>query len=171
MITLAAALGAPTGWAAAPVAQASNHDDPNLHLFVDDEEIENAENLKRELNRPRKHPGPLLVADRPWEGERAQAWGSVILEPDGRLRLWYFAFNSERRPGELDRGGYALAESKDGVRWDKPELGIVEFRGSTKNNLFYTCAPDGKNLVDEELARRGLGLPARDENGKQIGVL
>jgi hypothetical protein len=50
-------------------------------------------------------------------------------------------------------------------------LGVVEFRGSKENNLFYTCAPDGKNLVDEELARRGVGLPALDENGKQIGIL
>jgi len=171
VFTLATVLCARTGWAAVPAVRSSNHNDADLHLFVDDEEVDKIENLKRELNRPRKHSGPVLVADRPWEGERAQAWGSVILEPDGRLRMWYFAFNSERRPGELDRGGYALAQSKDGLRWDKPELGVVEFRGNKKNNLFYTCAPDGKNLVDEELARRGLGLPALDENGKPIGVL
>src|SRR4051794_37985505 len=85
--------------------------------------------------------------------------------------MWYFAFNTERRPDELDRGGYAYAESRDGLHWDKPALGVVEFRGSKANNLFYTCAPDGKNLVDEELARRGLGLPALDAEGKQHGVL
>jgi hypothetical protein len=95
----------------------------------------------------------------------------VILEPDGRLRMWYFAMNVERQPGELDRGGYAYAESRDGLHWDKPALGVIEFRGSKANNLFYTCAPDGKNLVDEELARRGLGLPALDAEGKQRGVL
>ena len=43
---------------------------------------------------------------------------------------------------------------------------MVAFRGSKDNNLFYTCAPDGNNLVDEELARRGLGLPALDEQGR-----
>jgi hypothetical protein len=149
----------------------SNHNDPDLHLFVDDEEVERIENLKRELNRPRKHPVPVLVADQPWEGERAQAWGSVIVEPDGLLRMWYFAMNTERRQDELDRGGYAYAESRDGLHWEKPPLGIVEFRGSKENNLFYTCAPDGENLVDEELARRGIGLPAVDEEGETIGVL
>ncbi len=149
-----------------------NHNDPNLHLFVDDEEIESAENLERVINRPRKHPSPVIVADRPWEGDRAQAWGNVILEPDGLLRIFYFAMNTERRPEEgLDRGGYAYAESRDGIHWEKPSLGVVEFRGSKDNNLFYTCAPDGKNLVDVELARRGLGLPAIDQNGEQIGVL
>jgi hypothetical protein len=149
----------------------SRHDDPHLHLFVDDEQIETLENLRRVLNRPKKHPRPVLVADKPWEGERAQAWGSVIVEPSGLLRMWYFAFNTERAAHELDRGGYAYAQSRDGIHWEKPELGVVEFRGSKKNNLFYTCAPDGKNLVDEELARRGVGLPALDAGGKQVGVL
>lgn len=151
--------------------RSSNHNDSHLHVFVDDEEVEKVENLERVLNRPKKHPAPVLVADKPWEGERAQAWGSVIVEPDGLLRIWYFAFNTERRKDELDRGGYCYAESRDGIHWKKPELGVIEFRGSKKNNLFYTCAPDGKNLVDEELARRGLGLPALDEDGKQIGVI
>lgn len=151
--------------------RSSNHNDPDLHLVVDDDELERVENLQRIVSRPKKHPTPVLVADKPWEGERAQAWGSVILEPDGRLRIWYFAFNTQRRANELDRGGYALAESRDGIHWEKPSLGVVEFRGSKDNNLFYTCAPDGKNLVDEELARRGVGLPAFDEAGKQIGVL
>jgi len=145
--------------------------DPNLHLFVDDYEIEQMTNLLRVVNRPRKHPAPVLVSDQPWEGDRVQAWGSVVQEPDGLLRIWYFAFNSERKTNELDRGGYAYAESRDGVHWVKPKLGVVEFRGSKENNLFYTFAPDGKNLVDEELARRGLGLPALDEHGNQIGLL
>lgn len=149
----------------------SNLNDPHLHLFFDDEDLEKVENLERVVNRPKKHPTPVLAAGKPWEGERAQAWGSVIVEPDGLLRMWYFAFNTERRKDELDRGGYAYAESRDGIHWTKPDLGVVEFRGSKKNNLFYTCAPDARNLVDEELARRGIGLPALDENGKQIGVL
>lgn len=28
-----------------------------------------------------------------------------------------------------------LAESTDGVHWVKPELGLYEFEGSTKNNI------------------------------------
>ena len=148
-----------------------NHADPNLHLFVDDHQIARRENVSRILNRIKKHPGPILISDRPWEGERAQAWGSVIQEPDGLFRMWYFAFNTERRWDELDRGGYCYAESRDGIHWEKPDLNLFEFRGSKRNNLFYSCAPDGKNLVDEELARRGLGLPAVDENGEPIGVI
>src|SRR5437870_3226388 len=102
-------------------------DDPNLHLLVDDFEIRSATNLLRVLNKPSKHPQPVLTPDKPWEGDRAQAWGSVIQEPDGLLRIWYFAFNTERSTNELDRGGYAYAESRDGIHWSKPDLGVVEF--------------------------------------------
>ena len=55
-------------------------DDPNLHLFVDDYEILSSTNLARVLNKPKRHPEPVLVADQPWEGDRAQAWGSVFAQ-------------------------------------------------------------------------------------------
>ena len=145
--------------------------DPDLHLFVDDAEIQHYVNLIRVVNKPSRFPRPVLRADRPWEGDRAQAWGSVVREPGHRLRMWYFAMNTQRKPGELDRGGYALAESMDGRHWTKPDLGVVRYRGSSANNLWYTFAPDGDNLVEFELARRGEGLPATDEHGEVIGVL
>ncbi|MGZ4971435.1 MAG: hypothetical protein ACXWDN_01645 [Limisphaerales bacterium] len=145
--------------------------DTNLHLFVDDYEIARSTNLLRVVNRIKKHPQPVLVADKPWEGNRAQAWGSVIQETNGLLRMWYFAMNTDRVANEMDRGGYCYAESRDGIHWTKPNLGLVEFRGSKANNLFYTFSPDGKNVVDEELARRGEGLPAYDLGNKEIGVV
>jgi len=148
-----------------------DHHDPHLHLFIDDEEITEVKHLARIVNRPKKHHEPVLSADRPWEGERAQAWGSVIQEPDGLFRMWYFAFNTERRPDQLDVGGYCYAESRDGIHWEKPDLGLFDFRGSKRNNLFYSCAPDGKNQTGVSLARQGLGLPAIDENGHQMGIL
>ena len=48
-----------------------DHHDPHLHLMVDDHEIAEQKHVKRIMNRMKKHPQPVLVADRPWEGERA----------------------------------------------------------------------------------------------------
>ena len=31
--------------------------------------------------------------------------------------------------------GLCYATSKDGIHWEKPELGIVDFHGSKKNNI------------------------------------
>ena len=149
-----------------------HHADGHLYLFFDDEAIEQSSNLRRFLNPPRRYEDPVLVSDRPWEGERrAQAWGSVIQEPDGLLRMWYFAFNTERQAHESDRGGYCYAESRDGFHWEKPDLGIVEFRGSKKNNLFYSFNPSRHNLHETALAQQGKGLPALDIDGTPIGIL
>ena len=149
----------------------SGYHDPNLHLFVDDDDIHHYVNLERVLNKPSRVSQPVVEVDRPWEGDRAQSWGSVVKETDGTFRMFYFAFNTTRKTDQLDRGGYALAESIDGRHWHKPELGVVSYQGSTANNLWYTFAPDGNNIFDQELARRGIGLPAIDENGDEIGVL
>ena len=46
--------------------------DPDLHLFVDDAEIQHYVNLMRVVNKPSRPPHPVLRADRPWEGDRAQ---------------------------------------------------------------------------------------------------
>ena len=149
-----------------------HHDDRHLYLFFDDDDIERSSNLRRFLNPPRRYAKPVVLSDRPWEGEhRVQAWGSVIQEPDGLLRMWYFAFNTERLAGESDRGGYCYAESRDGFHWEKPDLGVVEFRGSKKNNLFYSFNPTRRNLHETALAQQGIGLPALDINGKRIGIL
>lgn len=145
--------------------------DPNLHLFVDDAEVQQRDNLTRTINRPRKLPAPVLVSDQPWECGRVQAWGSVIHETDGRFRLWYFAMNAHRRPGTEQDGGYCYAESSDGVHWEKPHLGLVEWRGRRDNNLFFTFSPDGKNLIEEALAKDGGGLPALDRDGQTLGVV
>ena len=144
--------------------------DPNLHLLVDDYEIQQYVNLIRVVNQPRKERDPVVVTDKPWEGCRAQAWGSVQQDPDGLIRMWYFSFPT-RKPDELDRGGYCYAESRDGIHFEKPNLGVTEFRGSKDNNIWYCMAPDGRNLCEEELARQGQGLPAMDENGQVFGVL
>jgi len=44
-----------------------SHDDPDLCLFIDDEDVEKVEHLRRVLNRPRKRPDPVLAVDKPWD--------------------------------------------------------------------------------------------------------
>ena len=144
--------------------------DPNLHLLVDDREIQQYLRLERVVNKPRKLEHPVVDSDQPWEGYRTQAWGSVIQESDGLIRLWYFSFPA-RKPGEMDVGGYCYAESRDGYHFEKPDLGVAEFRGSRDNNIWYPMSPDGKNLIEEELARQRRGLTAYDEGGQPIGVV
>jgi hypothetical protein len=139
--------------------------DSDLYLFVDDHWIAEQTGLVRVVNRPEVLPEPVIWPDDP-KTQQDCAWGNVIREPDGRLRLWYctmamgpnglgghemasagvwgrgndFSFHP-RSDADLPEVYHMLgkyAESGDGVRWVKPELGLIEFRGSKKNNIVLT---------------------------------
>jgi hypothetical protein len=98
---------------------------------------------------------PFLVADRPWEGTVVQLYTSdVHYDPaTGRWQMWY-----EGHPGSVL---LCTAFSKDGVRWEKPSLGLEEWRGSKANNIIlqtgYTdahCASIVKAPTEKDPARK-----------------
>lgn len=70
----------------------------------------------------------------------------TVVHEQGRYRLWYEATNVEDigndRMGLWQRLRYA--ESDDGMTWRLPEVGIVEHKGSKKNNIVYggTLTPE-----------------------------
>ncbi len=109
-------------------------------LFVDDLLVDEASRISRYQYRPTKFAeNPVMVADRPCEqGKYAGKNGGVEIvgqtvlydEEEKIFKMWYV-------PWALDRGRrpWCYATSADGYNWDKPELGLIEFEGSTKNNL------------------------------------
>ncbi len=99
-------------------------------LLADDYLVAKKEHIKRTYHPFIKHAGnPLLIADKPWEGRMAYVFGTVLPnEKEKGYRLWYQSWAGE----------YAdlYATSKDGLTWEKPELGIVDYKGSKANNIF-----------------------------------
>lgn len=78
----------------------------------------------------------IMKVDRPWEGN---ACGYFTIIQDGeRHRLYYRGSCMELSEGKI---GYThpettcYAESRDGINWARPDLGIVEYNGSKKNNI------------------------------------
>ena len=104
-------------------------------IFCDDAQLAQTGNVWRSLHHPVKHPdNPVLVPDRAWEGYLVLQPGTVIRdEEEGCFKMWYNAQPSRERPEAGKNLCYAV--SADGVHWDKPELGLVEFDGSTANNI------------------------------------
>jgi|GEM_PF-235302 len=113
-----------------------------ITLFAfDDVLIPFSQGLKLEMNSPERHPANPVVAlgaAGSVDSWAVQFYGSVIKDGD-TYRMWYSAVSLEDRkdksmpPSERWRVGYA--ESDDGVNWTKPDLGLVDYRGSTNNNL------------------------------------
>jgi hypothetical protein len=100
------------------------------------------------MNPPLKTGERNLVADRPWEEFYAGGYNSVF-EEGGVYRMWYDTATFGAKG--LDVRALALATSDDGIRWEKPDLGIIEFRGSTRNNLVLQEAV-GTVFVDPRAA-------------------
>src|SRR2546426_528100 len=111
--------------------------DPGLHMFADDMEIERTWNVARVLGSPRPLSEPSIVADRPWEIGKMifNYFGSVIFDPElEKFRMWYSTTQVEPNIPELE----CYAESVDGIHWTKPSLGVIEFKGSSDNNIVYS---------------------------------
>ena len=120
------------------------------YLFVDDVWVERMEGVWRVLNRPRKVPeNPVIEPDRPWEGYLILQPGTVIYDEEDRLfKMWYNTFATRQRPYVEEYLCYAV--SRDGIHWEKPELGLVEFQGSTANNIMLKWSAWTHSLIKDE---------------------
>ncbi|MFV2069607.1 MAG: hypothetical protein ACC645_21795 [Pirellulales bacterium] len=102
-------------------------------LFVDDVLVESAIGVTRTLHSVKKHPAnPLVMPDKPWEGQCVLLYGSVMRDPEtAKFRMWYLAWGKQLgKPTFI-----CYAESDDGLAWTKPNLDLVEFEGSKENNI------------------------------------
>lgn len=112
-----------------------------LTMFAfDDHTIPWQHNLKLTLVQATKHPeNPVLRTGPEGAPDHGHAilYGSVIKVGD-KFRMWYLGMIQR----EIEKGqapGWwrpmCYAESTDGVHWTKPELGLVDLNGNTKNNI------------------------------------
>lgn len=116
-------------------------------LFLDDALLERLQGVRRVLHSPTKYAqNPILSHKQsPWQRFRCQLYGTALYDPsDQRVKLWYlavprFPFEAPVRVnGRLRAPNFqfvAYAESADGIAFEMPNLGLVDFEGSTANNL------------------------------------
>jgi hypothetical protein len=103
-------------------------------LFLDDHWIARHTYVWREINQPQRvSNAPVIVPDKPWEGNCIIARSAVYDEERQMFRLWYQSYNLLRPSPENMYLCYA--ESPDGLRWEKPNVGQVLYRGSKENNI------------------------------------
>lgn len=110
-------------------------------LFLDDHVISKVSNLRRTVHQPAKNPeAPIVRPDNTWENLVVQTRNAPFWDPQaGVWKLYYLAF--VRADGDTHVS--CLAVSKDGIRWEKPALGLVDWQGSKQNNLITAAPEDG----------------------------
>lgn len=97
--------------------------------------VASMQNVTMKMNEPQATGERLLVYDKVWESSANQdvfqyTMGSVI-EDGGLFRMYYAAF--PKYPWNAHFTCYA--ESTDGIRWIKPDVGVFTWNGSTHNNI------------------------------------
>lgn len=138
LVLIAVALNSPQAFSGEPTELGNRRE-----LFVDDYLIEARENVVWELCKPQDR-GQVLAFDRPWEG--AFAGYATVIPHDGKLSLYYRGLPIAGKD-ETDVETTCYAESPDGVRWTKPDLGLYEVNGSKLNNVILAhAAPNSHNF-------------------------
>jgi len=143
------------------------------YLLLDSRVVERATNAQRVLGTVRKEPrNPLFVEDKPWEVRFDNLYPNILYDEDERLyKCWYSPFivceATTRTPLERRKSvryepkhremAVCYAVSRDGLAWEKPDLGITEFEGSKANNIVLRRVHGAgvrKDAHDPDAARR-----------------
>ena len=105
-------------------------------LFVDDWLIDVSNGTSLELHSPQDAEVALWI-DEPWEDKTA---GYYTVFKDGDLyRMYYRCHNDSNETT-------CYAESRDGIQWEKPSLGLFAHEGSKANNIVWS-GPESHNFA------------------------
>ena len=109
-------------------------------LLMDRHVVDDLNGATRSVQQPLKHPAnPLLQTGPLRDGLDIFTAGARMTREDGVFRMWAQAFDrgllqelGEDHP-QVHQARYF--ESKDGLEWYEPSLGLVDYRGSRDNNI------------------------------------
>ncbi len=135
------------------------------HLLLDSRVIASTENARLVPGTVVKHPAnPLMKEDRPWEVRFDNLYANLTYDAQQQLyRCWYSPFivdpavadtppaqraTVRYKPHDREMG-VCYAQSRDGLTWEKPSLGLVDFQGSTDNNLVLR-GPHGAGILFDD---------------------
>ena len=107
-----------------------------LELFVDDYLIDTLSGATRTMNKPSPQ-NVVMEFDKPWEGNSCNNF--TVFKDEDIYRMYYRGSQVDYIKYDHSRRGamtglhtvVCYAESTDGINWEKPSLGLVEFDGST----------------------------------------
>jgi len=106
-------------------------------VFFDNRHVHWVSNVTRRLNHPVKHGDSIIRSDQPWEHITyftCNTW-NVIYDPQDKLfKCWYEDWDWKKwGQAKYMDCALLLAVSRDGVKWDKPGLGVNKIDGRDTN--------------------------------------
>lgn len=115
----------------APLALGSRRE-----LFLDDFLIGSLDGAALHAHQPQPRD-VVITCDAPWEGNTSAYY--TIFADDDRFRMYYRGWHWDVVAKKEAHPEFACyAESRDGLTFTKPKLGLFEFDGSKENNIVLT---------------------------------
>ena len=114
-------------WAQAPLDVGDRR-----QVFIDGCLMDKSEDIELVVHNPHRTGQIVLKCDRPWE-ERLGQYHCVLKDGD-TYHMWYTFYGRADKDAPVVRS-IAYARSRDGIIWEKPDLGLVEVYGTRKNNI------------------------------------
>lgn len=120
-------------------ASKGGSDSFTTELFLDNELLEATPGVSRKLHPPKKHPlNPVIRCERWCDGEYIQPYTTMYDEEDKLFKMWARAGCDWKSGRVADNAAWMLYfTSKDGVHWDKPDLGVMEVAGRRDHNIIF----------------------------------
>ncbi len=146
------------------------------------------ENMAVRIAQPVKDTAnnPLFTEDRPWELRIDNGYPNVLYDEKVQVyRCYYTLFIEDEDSRIADRSerasrdyiprsdrvpGLCYAESRDGIHWEKPNLGKTLWQGNTDNNIIFPFAHGTGVMIDErdpDPARRYKMVTKMDQPGQE----
>lgn len=116
-------------------------------LFIDDYLVDRMDKLELLVHQPVREE-IAVTFDAPWEGNGC---GYFTVLHDARESVYRMYYHAWQIPTGIEEGGplsIAYFESRDGITWTRPNLGICEFNGSSDNNIILNKVGDGSGCHD-----------------------
>ncbi len=165
--TSLAVAGAAVSVANLTLADDGQHEPINIgsrrELFVDHLLIDRLAGARLRLHEPQPRE-VVLRFDRPWEGLYC-GYETVIQDGD-RYRFYYRGMPVAKHT--FDHEVTCVAESSDGIHWERPDLGLFEVQGTKENNVVLARSRGCHNLAPFLDARQTPGVPP-DQRYKALG--
>jgi hypothetical protein len=151
LITLLLAIAATSRIFLAQTARTPSESHPisiksRLELFVDDFLIDRmTPPAELRLHNPERRD-VAIVTDKPWEGNGCTYW--TLFKDGDRFRMYFGTGQLDPNVKGMETHPPYLCylESRDGIHWERPDLNLVEFNGSRRNNIVLatdTIKPPG----------------------------
>ena len=96
-------------------------------LLFDNALVEAKEGFITTMNPAMRTNAPVLTPEKPWESHGCS--NPTVMLDEGVYKMWYSA------NGEDGVARDCYATSTDGIHWERPNLGLIDYQGSRNNNI------------------------------------